>query len=123
MPPFAVFGSRQSELNCPVEVERRHTPRYELWLPVKIDGLASSIAVTHNASENGLYIVTSTSASVGASVSVSFDPPEGGAPFEARGTVVRSGRNDDDPDGLWPYAIAVRFDSPLPNLGAAKGNH
>jgi hypothetical protein len=101
-------------------VERRHNPRYELWLPVAIDGLEASIAVTHNASENGLYVVTSTPAEVGAKVSVSFEVPEGGVEFHAEGTIVRAGRNEDDPYGLWPYAIAVQFESPLPDLTQAR---
>lgn len=100
-------------------MERRNAPRYELWLPVNVEGLTASIAVTHNVSENGLYIVTSTPAQVGASVSVSFIPPEGDEPFQAKGRIVRAGRNEEDPDGLWPYAIAVQFDQPLPQLAAS----
>lgn len=101
-------------------MDRRDNPRFELWLPVTIDGVRECVAVTHNASENGLYIVTATAAEVGASVSVSFEHPNSGQLFRAQGTVVRAGRNDEDPHGLWPYAIAVRFDSPLPDLAAAK---
>jgi len=99
-------------------VERRDNPRYELWLPVTIEGLAASIAVTHNASENGLYVVTSTLAEVGTRVEVSFELPGGGG-FQAKGTIVRAGQNEEDPDGLWPYSIAVRFESPLPDLSHA----
>ncbi len=36
----------------------------------------------------------------------------------ARGRVVRVGRNDDDPEGLWPHRIAVSLDAPIPDFEA-----
>jgi hypothetical protein len=99
-------------------VERRIHPRQDLWLPVQVDGTAAGIAVTHNASRNGLLIVTAGRAVVGATVAVAFCVP--GNESTALGRVVRVGPNDDDPEGLWPYAMAVEFETPLPDIEMLK---
>jgi hypothetical protein len=100
-------------------MERRTYQRHDLWLPVRVDGIEAGIAVTHNASQNGLLIVTATEAEIGTNVTVSFHVP-GGREHTAVGKVVRSGRNDDDPEGLWPYAMAVEFEDPLPDVDTLR---
>jgi hypothetical protein len=100
-------------------VERRTNPRYELWLPLEVEGLAAGVAVTHNASKNGLLIVTATAGTVGAQVRVTFCGPGERGP-SLRGRIVRSGKNDADPDGVWPYALALEFDDPVPPLAELK---
>jgi hypothetical protein len=96
-------------------MERRVHQRYDLWLPVRVDGIDAGIAVTHNASQNGLLIVTATEAEAGTDVTVSFQLP-GGGEHTAVGRVVRSGPNEDDPQGLWPFSMAVEFEEPLPDV-------
>ena len=51
---------------------------------------------------------------VGTRVTVTFDVP-GEPPHErtAAGRVVRAGPNVDDPDGLWPFRVAVALDEAL----------
>jgi hypothetical protein len=41
-------------------MERRTEHRYEVWLPVKVDSLKEGIAVTHNASQGGMLMVTAS---------------------------------------------------------------
>jgi hypothetical protein len=43
-------------------------------------------------------------------------PPEDPLERAARGHVVRSGANEDDPEGLWRYRIAIEFDEPIAEL-------
>lgn len=99
-------------------VERRTATRHDLWIPVTVDGLREGIAVTHNASENGLLIVAASQATIGERVTVTLRNVPGlePNPLSLSGRVVRSGRNHDDPDGLWPFAMAVELDSSLPDL-------
>jgi hypothetical protein len=80
---------------------------------VELDGVDAGIAVTHNASQNGLLIVTKAHAKIGMAITVSFENIENVVPTKVKGRVVRVGRNEEDPDGLWPYALGVEFDEPL----------
>lgn len=98
-------------------VERRANARYDIWLPVRIDSLREGVAVSHNASKTGMMVVTATQLPIGAEVTLSFRmPPDGDTEHEIRGTVVRTLVNDKDPDGLWPHALAIEFDDPIPEL-------
>lgn len=100
-------------------MERRERKRSHFWLPVQVDGLPTGIAVGHDASENGLMLVCSATLPVGTSVRLAFPLPPGGSDeVTASATVVRVGPNDEDPDGLWPHKMAVRFDAPVEKLEA-----
>jgi hypothetical protein len=97
--------------------DRRRAERYDKWLPVRIDGESAGLAVTHNTSQTGAMMVTASTYEAGAAVRVTFEFPEGGA-LEVAARVVRSGPNPDDPNGLWPYSLALEFEEPQPDLEA-----
>jgi hypothetical protein len=100
-------------------MERREHKRRRFWLPVEVEGVAGGVAVSHDASDNGLLLVCSSTLDVGTKVRLTLRIPPGGpvaVPVEAK--IVRVSRNEEDPDGLWPYKMAVCFDHPVPDLEA-----
>ncbi|MDX2052464.1 MAG: PilZ domain-containing protein [Polyangiaceae bacterium] len=99
-------------------MERRNATRHDLWIPVTVDGLREGIAVTHNASENGLLIVAASQAKIGERMTITLRNVPGlkPNPLTISGRVVRSGPNSDDPEGMWPFAMAVELDTNLPDL-------
>jgi len=100
-------------------MERREHRRRRFWLPVQVDGLPTGFAVSHDASDNGLLLVCSETPEVGSAVRVTLlIPPGGSVEVTVSATVVRVTKNDEDPDGLWPYKMAVRFDEPVEKLEA-----
>ncbi len=96
--------------------ERRTTHRVQVWLPVKVDALREGIAVTHDASERGLLMVTASRLDPGSAVTVVLKAPDGTETHHLSGRVVRVETNTDDPQGLWPHRMAVEFDQPAPKL-------
>lgn len=91
-------------------MERREQRRRRFWLPVQVDGVPTGFAVSHDASGNGLMLVCAGTLAVGSTVQVKLSvPPEGGVEVSVPATVVRVSENDEDPDGLWPNKMAVRF--------------
>jgi len=100
-------------------VERR-SPRYTVWLPVRIADLEEGMAVSHNVSGRGILLVTATTLDVGAQVSIVVQfPPEGSSERKVTGRVVRVEPNKDDPEGIWPHRLAVEFDEAVPELEKA----
>lgn len=100
-------------------MERREYRRRRFWLPVQVDGLPTGFAVSHDASDNGLLLVCSDTPPVGSNVKVTLRiPPGGNVEVSVLATVVRVTNNDEDPDGLWPKKMAVRFDEPIEKLEA-----
>jgi len=98
-------------------MERREHRRRRFWLPVEVDGLDGGFAVSHDASEHGLLLVCSSTLDVGASIRITLRLPPGGPKRSAvSARVVRVAPNDEDPQGIWPYKMAVRFDEALPEL-------
>lgn len=98
-------------------MDRREHRRRRFWLPIQVDGLPTGFAVSHDASDNGLLLVCSDAPEVGSTVRVSFlIPPGGNVEVSVFATVVRVTKNDEDPDGLWPNKMAVRFDEPVEKL-------
>jgi hypothetical protein len=98
-------------------MERREHKRRRFWLPVEVDGVEGGMAVSHDASDNGLLLVCQSTLPVGTAVCITLRIPPGGpvaVPVSAK--VVRISKNDDDPDGIWPYKMAVRFDQPVPHF-------
>ena len=98
-------------------VERRREERYSGWLPVRIDGTEASLGVSHNASRSGMMLVARVQYAAESQVDLVIQLAEGKT-LNAKGRVVRSGPNTDDPDGLWPYSLAVEFEQPLEILEA-----
>ncbi len=100
-------------------MERREHKRSRFWLPVQVDDLPGGFAVSHDASENGFMLACSTTLPVGRSVRLTFRLPPGGTDeVTVSATVVRVASNDEDPDGLWPHKMAVRFYAPVGRLDA-----
>ncbi len=127
-------------------MERRRHERLTQWLPVRLEAdrragafepgsegagpvedkvsAEAGLAVTHNVSETGALLVTAQELAVGKSVRItvpvhsqsgSTAPSE---PLELAARVVRVAKNEEDPEGLWPYSVAVEFSAPSPALAA-----
>jgi hypothetical protein len=98
-------------------MERREHPRRGFWLPVSADGIPGGVAVSHNASDNGLLIVCPAPPELGARLALRFRvPPDGGAEVSVSGRVVRVTPNDEDPDGLWPWKAGLELERTVPEL-------
>lgn len=74
-------------------------------------------AVSRNISQTGVLMATARKLEAGGTVRLVFrvsldDPTE----HELTGRIVRSEQNSDDPNGLWPYWVAVEFEEPAPEL-------
>jgi hypothetical protein len=93
-------------------VQRRQHGLYRLWFPVRVSSFnLDGMAVNHDISAGGMLIALSARLEVGASVEVRFSVPT--APQGERlmkGRVVRIEQNAEDPDGMWPYRMAIAFD-------------
>lgn len=99
--------------------EQRERERSRVWLPVRLRWQGGEgFAVTYDASDKGVLMLTTQPIAVGMRVAVIFDVPgeQGAGPASGSrertgsGRVVRSGPNDDDPYGLWPCRVAVALD-------------
>jgi hypothetical protein len=94
-------------------VQRRQHARYHIWFPVQIDSgdLSGAMAVNHNIGAGGMLIALSAELAVGQDATVTFRlPPDGKQEQRMRGTILRLEKNPEDPDGVWPYRIAIAFD-------------
>lgn len=103
--------------------ERREGERRLVWFPVHLssDRVATALAVTRDASRTGVLISARRKLEPGAEIDLAIDVPEAAPTAEpitirAKGKVVRIEANQADPDGLWPYHLAVEFDEPQPEL-------
>lgn len=97
--------------------ERRGVERYATWFPVRIiaDALSGS-ALARNVSETGMLVATRKRFAVGDPVEIALLIEPTGSPSSRamRGTIVRSGPNEEDPGGLWPFKVAITFSEPNP---------
>ncbi len=74
-------------------------------------------AVAQDVSERGMLLATRKRLELGSSVHVCLHiDPEAGTPRLVQGRVVRQEPNRNDPGGLWPYKLAIEFDTPDPEL-------
>jgi hypothetical protein len=97
----------------------RRTSRFVVWLPVRVEELAEGMAVTHNASDRGVLLVSASTLALGAAVTIRFQiPNEAAEQRTVHGRVVRVEPNRDDPDGVWRHQLAVEFDETVPELEA-----
>jgi hypothetical protein len=98
--------------------QRRGHGRYQIWFPVRVTGSeVDGIAVNRNISATGMLVGLSTRLEVGAAVELRFSVPASTeAEHLVRGRVVRIEPNTEDPDGMFPYRMAVAFDDPDPAL-------
>lgn len=98
-------------------MERRAASRREVWFPMRIEtsAVGERLAVSRNMSRTGLLMATATVLEVGAPVKIAYrETAEGKEERAIEGRIVRFEPNRDDPDGLWPYMVAVEFSDPLP---------
>jgi len=106
--------------------ERRAHPRYRLWLPARIEGndQPTRLAVGHDMSQKGSLLVTRKRVEAGQQVRLFIRvPPDGDEEYEISARVVRVEANDADPEGLWPFRLAVEFDDIYPELDELLRSH
>ena len=76
----------------------------------------ATLAVSHNVSKSGMLMATAEHLEEGAPVKARFSVPPNEREHELDGRVVRFEKNEHDPEGLWPYRVAVEFDEVHPEL-------
>ncbi|MBI4699631.1 MAG: PilZ domain-containing protein [Deltaproteobacteria bacterium] len=99
--------------------DKRRYQRFRLWLPARLEGEGGQtrLAVGHDMSQKGSLLVTSGQLEVGAPVTLHVSiPPEGGQERPIHARIVRVEPNTKDPEGLWPYRVAVEFVDAAPEL-------
>jgi hypothetical protein len=94
-------------------VQRREHGRYRLWFPVQVaSGPIDGMAFNQNISAGGMLVAVSARLEVDAKVTVRFQiPPNVAHEHVVEGRVLRIEPNAEDPDGIWPYRIAVAFEA------------
>lgn len=99
--------------------DRRTARRYVLWLPVQIEsGSDRMLAVSRNVSFGGALVIAGASLEIGSAIELRLQFPGSAEDRVLGGEIVRVEENEEDPDGLWRYRLAVRFDEPVPELEA-----
>jgi hypothetical protein len=99
--------------------ERRTNDRHTAWFPIRMDADESGgeVAIAKNVSDKGMLLASYKKLVVGEPVKLALHVrPEGDIPRLVSGTIVRLVPNDEDPEGMWRYKIAVEFDAPDPEL-------
>jgi len=94
-------------------MQRRKHARYHIWFPVQVDAadLNGAMAVNHNIGAGGMLIALTAELKVGQRVAVTFRvPPSGEQEQRFEGRIARVEKNPEDPEGAWPFRIAVVFD-------------
>lgn len=101
--------------------ERRAARRYVLWIPVQVQNgpEVQMLAVSRNISWSGALMIAGASLELGEKVHLTLQMPGSADERRLDGEIVRVEENEEDPDGLWRYRIAVRFEQPVPDLEPA----
>ena len=69
------------------------------------------MAINHNVGAGGMLLALSAELAEGKPVKVTFRlPPDGAQEQTIQGTILRLEKNPEDPDGVWPYRVAIGFD-------------
>lgn len=95
-------------------VQRRSHGRYHVWFPVQVEGTdgLTAMAVNQNISAGGMLVRISTKLAQDQEVTLRFKvPPELREERELKGRILRIEPNAEDPQGMFPYRIAVEFDA------------
>jgi hypothetical protein len=106
--------------------DRRIHSRYKLWIPARLEGESGPVrlAVGHDISQGGALLVTSGQPAPGDRVQLFVRiPPNAEDELEICATVLRVEPNSEDPNGIWPFQIALEFDRPQPDLEATMREH
>ncbi len=104
------------------EKDRRIYHRYKLWIPARLEGETgpTQLAVGHDMSQKGSLLVTSKQLQVGERVRLFVRiPPDADDELQFEARVLRIAANDADPNGLWPFRVALEFDQAVPELEKA----
>ncbi len=100
-------------------MQRRKHARYHIWFPVQVDAedLSGAMAVNHNIGAGGMLIALTAELNVDQRVVVTFRvPPQGEREQRIEGRITRVEKNPEDPEGTWPFRIAVVFDNVATDL-------
>ena len=82
------------------------------------------LAVGHDMSQGGALLVTSGKPAPGERVQLFVRvPPNAEAEREIGARVLRVEPNQADPNGIWPFQIALEFDEPQSDLEATMRQH
>ena len=102
------------------EDERRQARRYALWIPVQVQAGTDvqMLAVSKNISWSGVLVIAGADLEPGERVTMTLQVP-GEDARELSGAIIRVEPNEEDPDGLWRYRLAVRFDENVEDLEPA----
>jgi len=106
--------------------ERREHDSFRLWLPARIKGAddKTRMAVGHDMSQKGSLLVTRKSFDVGTTITLTVAmPPDSDNELTIEAKVLRCDRNTADPQGLWPYSVAVEFTEAAPQLEKLLETH
>lgn len=97
--------------------ERRRAERHTLWIPVQVEAGEDvrMLAVSRNISWNGVLVIVGASLEPGQRVQLTLQVP-GSDERKVSGEIVRCEVNEEDPDGLWRYRLAIRFEEDMPDL-------
>lgn len=96
----------------------REKQRFTVWFPMKVQAEnEEAVAVSRNVSEKGILMASARNLEVGKPITVTFrlSAAEGGERTVV-GRIVRCEPNSEDPDGLWPYRVAVEFEEKIEDL-------
>ena len=97
-------------------MERREHARTRIWIPIEVTapGVPPFYGVSRDLSRSGVLLSSAQGLGADTPISVKLTIPAD-KPLDrtVTGRVVRSGPNEDDPDGLWPIRIAIVFDEPI----------
>jgi hypothetical protein len=101
--------------------ERRTAKRYVLWIPLQLESGPETkmLAVSRNISWSGALMIAGASLDIGEKVTLRVQVPGTDVDKTVAGEIVRVEANEEDPDGLWRYRIAVKFDEDVPELEPA----
>lgn len=96
----------------------REKQRFTVWFPMKVHAdEEEGVAVSRNVSEKGILMAAARNLEVGKPITVTFrlSAVDAGERTVV-GRIVRCEPNSDDPDGLWPYRVAVQFEEKVDDL-------
>jgi len=105
--------------------ETPRAARFELLFPMRLatqDG-EPGFAVSRNISASGSLIATAAALAVGAPITLRLQFSRDDEERWVEGSIVRVVPNTEDPHGMWPYLVGVRFASAMPEIEPLLRGH
>jgi hypothetical protein len=98
--------------------ERRHYSRYVLWFPVTLVTTEGKIAaICRDVSSGGMLVSAAIAVPADSALTCRFRlSVETSDELVTRGRVIRTERNVDDLELVFPHRVAIAFDSRLPEI-------